>query len=238
MNILICSPFSEESSFLSEHLSRFFASRGIEPVILSFPELAAMTEYISVSPDSPDALFLSFPHMDKETLELVQPLSEGLPNTHIILIGENVADIERLFSMGIFYFLYPHLDPERFHFLERRMARTWFKDMEKYFILENKKNTLRIPYSDILYVMSDKRKVILYQPKGKTDSLYCKLDEMEKQLDDRFIRCHQSYLINVQYIRGIDVDGFLMVDDIFVPISQKKYWASKRQYIQYIKKQG
>ena len=118
------------------------------------------------------------------------------------------------------------------------MARAWFSEMEKYFILESKKNTLRIAYSDILYVMSDKRKAIIYQPNGRTDSLYCKLDEMEQQLDDRFKRCHQSYLINVQYIRGIDVDGFLMIDDIFIPISQKKYWASKRRYIQYIKEQG
>jgi len=87
-------------------------------------------------------------------------------------------------------------------------------------------------------VMSDKRKIVIYQPNGKTDSIYCRLDEFEGQLDDRFIRCHQSYLINVEYIRGIDVDGFIMIDDIFVPISRKKYWESKRKYIKYVKEQG
>ena len=29
-----------------------------------------------------------------------------------------------------------------------------------------------------------------------------------------------------------------MIDDVFVPISQKKYWASKRRYVQYIQNQG
>lgn len=238
MNILICSPIQEETSFLYNNLQSFFSNRGIEPIILSFSDISLMTEYLSVSPDVPDALFLSFPIINVQILDLVQHLAEGMTNTHIVLIGESPTDVERLFSMGIFYFFYPNITSEHFHFLERRMAKVWFSDMEKYFILESKKNTLRIAYSDILYVMSDKRKAIIYQPNGKMDSLYCKLDEMEQQLDDRFIRCHQSYLINVQYICGIDVDGFLMIDDIFIPISQKKYWASKRRYIQYIKEQG
>lgn len=238
MNILICSPIQAEASFLYEHLQAFFSNRGMGPIIFSFSDISLMMEYLSVSPDVPDVLFISFPIINMQTLDMVQRMTEEMSDTNIILIGDAPADVERLFSMGIFYFFYPSITPERFHFLERRMAKSWFADIEKYFILESKKNTLRIAYSDILYVMSDKRKAIIYQPNGKTDSLYCKLDEMEQQLDDRFIRCHQSYLINVQYIRGIDVDGFLMIDDIFIPISQKKYWASKRRYIQYIKEQG
>lgn len=238
MNILICSPIQGEISFLYEHLQTFFERRCIEPIIFCFSDISLMKEYLSVSPDIPDTLFISFPIIDIKVLDTVQQLAEGIPDTHIVLIGDSPVDVERLFSMGVFYFFYPNITPEHFHFFERRMERTWFSQMEKYFILESKKNTLKIAFSDILYIMSDKRKVIIYQPKGKTDSLYCKLDEIEHRLDDRFIRCHQSFLINVQYIRGIDVDGFMMIDDIFVPISQKKYWASKRRYIQYIKDQG
>ena len=238
MNILICTPVQEEASFLYGRLREFFFSRGTEPNIFAFSEMALLREYISVSPDMPDALFLSFPVVDLQVLDTVRVLAEEMPSASIILIGEAPADVERLFSMGIFYFLYPDITPERFRFLERRMERNWFSDLEKYFIVENRNSTARIAYSDILYVMSDRRKVIIYQPNGKTDSLYCRLDEMEQKLDDRFIRCHQSYLINVAYIRGIDVDGFQMIDGIFVPISQKKYWASKRRYIQYIKEQG
>lgn len=238
MNILICSADSEECAFLRRHLQDFFAGKGDEAVILSFRDRATMREYLSVSPDRPDALFLSFPRIDTQTTDSLQELALEMPDTHMILIGDSPDDVERLFALGVFYFFYPHITPEHFRFLEGRMTKCWFSDKEKYFILENKKNTRRIAYSDILYVMSDKRKVIIYQPNGKTDSLYCKLDEMERQLDDRFIRCHQSYLINVQYIRGIDTDGFLMVDDIFVPISRKNFWTAKRRYIGYIKERG
>jgi two-component system, LytTR family, response regulator LytT len=238
VNILICSSVQKEMTFLYEHLQTFFAERGIEPIILSFPNIDLMTEYLSVSPDIPDAVFLSFPVINLQVLNIVQQFAEGITDTQIILIGDSPADVERMFSLGIFYFFYPDITSENFHYLENKMARAWFSNAEKYFLLENKKNTLKIAYSDILYVMSDKRKAIIYQPNGRTDSLYCKLDAIEQQLDDRFIRCHQSYLINVQYIRGIDVDGFLMIDNIFIPISQKKYWASKRRYIQFIKEQG
>ena len=238
VNILICSSQTPDSRFLFYHLQTLLERRGVEPVILSFPDLAGMTEYMAVSPDAPDALFLICQKQDAAYLDAVEQLAKVYPNTNIVLIGDAPADIERLFAIGIFYYMYPGVTHERYLRLERRLSAAWFVDKEKYYILENKKNTLRIAYSDILYVMSDKRKVIIYQPNGKTDSLYCKLDEMEEKLDDRFIRCHQSYLINVQYIRGIETDGFLMIDDVFVPISQKKYWASKRRYVQYIQNQG
>lgn len=238
MNILICSPMQNEISFLHGRLEKFFVNHGTESVILSFPDVTFMMEYLLVSPDAPDAIFMSFPKIDTFTLDTVDQITARAPKTNIVSIGDAPCNVERLFSMRIFYFFYPDITPDRFKLLEYTMEKVWFTDREKYFILENKTNILRIAYSDILYVMSDKRKVIIYQPNGKVDSIYCKLDDIEKSLDERFIRCHQSYLINVQYIKGIEIDGFLTVDDIFIPISQKKYWSSKRKYIQYIKDQG
>ncbi|MBE6598336.1 MAG: LytTR family transcriptional regulator [Ruminococcaceae bacterium] len=238
MNVLICSPEQEEASFFSDRLQFFFGSRGIEPIILCFRDIADMSEYLSVCPDSPDVLILTFPVLNMEKLDTVQELSDTLPGTDIVLIGDNPSDVERLYAMGVFYFFYPRVSRDSFAFFEKKLQKHRFSDAEKYFILENRQQTIKIAYSDILYVMSDKRKIVIYQPNGKTDSIYCRLDEFEGQLDDRFIRCHQSYLINVEYIRGIDVDGFIMIDDIFVPISRKKYWESKRKYIKYVKEQG
>lgn len=101
MNILICSPIQEEMSFLYEHLQTFFEGRGIEPIILSFPDITLMTEYLSVSPDMPDVLFLSFPIINIQSLDIVQQFADDMPNTHIVLIGKSPVDVERMFSLGV-----------------------------------------------------------------------------------------------------------------------------------------
>ncbi len=237
MNIVLCTVHGEENAFFYHNLQRMLEQQGVESVIFSFKTLEDVSEYITVSPDVPDLLVYSSANIS-EQLEKITLLSDAYPSMQFVLIGTEPVSAEQLFAMGITYFFYLPVASESFAAFERRMMKNWFADREKYFIVENKKNTLRIAYSDILYVMSDKRKVIIYQPQGREDSLYCKLDEMEKSLDDRFIRCHQSYLVNVHYIRGIDVENFYLVDNVYIPISQKKYWAAKRKYIGYIKAKG
>ena len=238
MNILICSSIREESEFFYNNLQRMFHGRGVEPLIFCFRNTNDVVEYLSVSPDEPDAIIISVPSQDSDSIDQLQQMSETYEKTNLILLSKEAGNVERLFSIGLSYFLYSPVSEKSFLGFEKRMMKKWFSDTEKYFILESKSLTRRIAYSDILYVMSDKRKVIMYQPNGITDSLYGKLDEIEKKLDERFIRCHQSFLVNSQYIRGIDVDGFTLIDNIFIPISQKKYWTAKRRYIQQIKNQG
>ena len=45
-----------------------------------------------------------------------------------------------------------------------------------------------------------------------------KLGEIEKRINEkRFLRCHQSYLVNMDYIKDVE-DDFIMEDGTLVPI--------------------
>ncbi len=238
MNILICTQIREEYEFLQKNFLRMFSENGLEVIVFNFKNTDDMCEYLSVSPDRPDIIVLSFRGIDDNIKSKIQKIGENYKKAKIMLIAEEPQYTEEIFSLGISYFLRYPISDTGFQRFKRCAENRWFDKHTKFFVSENKKNSVKISYSDILYIMSDKRKAIFYQSNGKTDSVYRKLDEIEEMLDDRFIRCHQSYLINVSYIRGIEVDGFIMIDNIFIPISQKKYWESKRKYIKHIKEQG
>ena len=96
----------------------------------------------------------------------------------------------------------------------------------------------RVGLDTVLYLERSLHKMLVHTTDGDLETTQSPQTLLTGDVADEFIRCHQSYLINVQYIRGIETDGFLMIDDVFVPISQKKYWASKRRYVQYIQNQG
>ena len=100
-------------------------------------------------------------------------------------------------------------------------------------ILKTKKGNDVLKLGDIKYVMSDKRKIVIYLNNNEM-SYYYKLDEVEDMLGKSFLRCHQSYIVNMMKIKQFVEDGLLLDDDEFIPVSRKRYFAAKREYLSYV----
>ncbi|MBQ7542920.1 MAG: response regulator transcription factor [Clostridia bacterium] len=92
----------------------------------------------------------------------------------------------------------------------------------------------RIRLDDIYYFMSNGRKCCIVN-KGMDNEFYAKLNEVEAKLDpEQFIRVHQSYIVQLKYIKGLTRDGLMMTNDLFVPVSQKRYPGVKKQFMKYL----
>lgn len=82
-----------------------------------------------------------------------------------------------------------------------------------------------VPYEDIMFLEAKNRKTWIQSHRG-TGTHKFSLSELECHLpDDSFIRCHRSYIINVNYITEIQPDShstFLLVmkDQTRIPVSQ------------------
>ena len=71
---------------------------------------------------------------------------------------------------------------------------------------------------EIMYIDSNKHNVTLHLSDGSEIITVDKLGEIEKRINEkRFLRCHQSYLVNMDYIKDVE-DDFIMEDGTLVPI--------------------
>lgn len=78
------------------------------------------------------------------------------------------------------------------------------KFAKPYFTVKNKDMLMRINFSDIRYFESKKRIVALYTKKQVIE-FYSKLSEVMALLPTTsFVRCHQSYIINLAEITSLD----------------------------------
>lgn len=83
----------------------------------------------------------------------------------------------------------------------------------------------------VKYFMANNRKVIAFQRGDVEISFYAKIGDVEQMLlEDGFIRCHQSYLVNPQYMQScsrteIDVGGET------VPVS-RRYAEQVKEFFQ------
>ena len=92
----------------------------------------------------------------------------------------------------------------------------------------------KVVYHEILYVESSNSKCMLHTQSGETYTIYKTLNTIEKELGDRrFLRCHQSFLVNMDHIRQIDKQFLLSNGDI-VPIRQRGVKPVRQAYIDYI----
>ncbi|NHM14694.1 response regulator [Eggerthellaceae bacterium zg-886] len=83
-----------------------------------------------------------------------------------------------------------------------------------------------VPLHKIAYIESDLRKIKIKTPDG-TLEMYGKLSEIMKQLPDRFIQCHRSFLVNLDYVQALQKKELLLSTGEEIPISQHRYQATR-----------
>ena len=102
--------------------------------------------------------------------------------------------------------------------------------------VKSNRKSLIIPYKDIIHMESDNKVVYIYTITRGAVKVYSKLDAFEEELSDsRFLRCHQSYLVNMQYVAGIVDSGFIMIDDQMIPIRKSGRKLIVKKYEDYLK---
>ncbi len=76
---------------------------------------------------------------------------------------------------------------------------------------------------DVVYVKSMGRKVLVRLSDKRLLESYAALSELEQQLPGSFVRCHKSYLANMEHVVQASSDGLVMDSDEAVPVSQRQY---------------
>lgn len=90
---------------------------------------------------------------------------------------------------------------------------------------------------EIVYIKSRAHVTEIHTSDGKMYECREKLSELEQRVNEKFVRCHQSYLVNMQHVECMDKEkslymGRLLKRDIFVLHQQKHVPISKKRYVQ------
>lgn len=104
-------------------------------------------------------------------------------------------------------------------------------------LIQTQKKMLSIAYESILYIEQKSHKLILYLKDQDPLIIQGKLDAMEMHLnDERFLRCHKSYLVNLEGVINLEKDLriFKMKNGNNVHIRRESLSASKKAFESYL----
>ncbi len=90
--------------------------------------------------------------------------------------------------------------------------------------------------SEIMYLESNKHYVSIYADDGKVYTVQGKLSDYEEMLSGQFVKCHKSFVVNMEKIRKIDSEGIHLKYNTLIPISRPYSNDTRNRFLNYLEK--
>lgn len=232
MRIAICDDNDLERELLHTILQKYFSDTSVRCEFTLYNR--GITLYCDVMEGIEfDIIFLDLFMEDSFGMHIAQKLRELLFREKIIFCtasADYAFESYSVYASG--YVLKPYGIADIKHTLDRFLP----EYQDDSYQLKQKSRIVYIPINEIMYVESNNTKCVLHRTEEREYILYKKLGQIETELNDpRFLRCHQSYLVNMDYIREAN-NFFILKNGDEVLIRQKSKREIQQKFLEYKRK--
>ena len=213
--IAICDDVEVERFVLKRQLMAYFQSTGGEADIHEFVSGESLLADIEEGYIWPDLIFLDIYMGALNGMDTARRLRSMNVKAPIVFLTASPDFALESYEVEASGYLLKPAEEEQTGALLRRLLKT---DLRKRIAVKCKRQ-FRYPFvDDMLYLESDRHTVTIHMLDGSELVTADKLGDLEMKIaDDRFLRCHQSYLVNMEHIIDVE-EGFILRDRTMVPI--------------------
>lgn len=154
----------------------------------------------------PDILFLDIEMKKLSGMDTARRLRKREANTILIFVTAYPDYVFQGYEVHAFHYILKPYDEHKIRNVLEQALKELGKSREQYFTLEQKSGISKIPLKKIIAFSSDRRKIIISMEDGTHRDFYGRLDAVERDLPDYFIRCHNRYLVNLNHVTGLEKD--------------------------------
>jgi DNA-binding LytR/AlgR family response regulator len=139
------------------------------------------------------------------------------------------------FAVQAYDYLVKPVEESYFQEMMGRLLISMRDDSQKSLLVQKGYNSSIIPFDDIVYCEIIDRKVYLHLRTAEIIDFYDRIEKLETKLDERFYRCHRSYLINMKYLRGYQNGMARMEGGVEIPVSRLRSREFSQVLLKYMK---
>lgn len=101
-------------------------------------------------------------------------------------------------------------------------------NMKKIVINSNPQNLI-IDFDEVLYITTFRKKVLIVKLSGEEKILNISLGELYEKIEPMgFIRCHKSFIVNIDYIESFNKAICTLKNKVNVPLGRQYYKNFKK----------
>lgn len=230
LNIGVCDDNLLDREIVSDLLEDYFNEKGIGYNVYNYLSGADLI-YDIQDGKSIDMIFLDIYIGNELGINIARKLREEINfNGQLVFLTSTVDFAIEGYEVDAIGCLLKPIATEKLYMIMDKVTQKYNMGIYR---IKQRKNIITIKFEDIIYVESSNSRCILHSNKGNY-TIYKRLDNIETELKDkRFLRCHQSYLVNMDYIKNTDKQ-FELVNNEFVCIRQRSLKAIRQEYITYL----
>lgn len=237
LTIAICDDDRAAADTIEALLRECAAEENIEITCEAFYDGTALAEAITEQAACFDIIYLDIEMGGMNGIQTARVLRKQDLPLLLIYVSSHEEYLKELFATEPFRFLSKPIVREEFRRIFDDVCRR-LKSRAGYFSYTYNKALHKIPFTRIAYFESRGRRLCIHtvcaDPEEQDANVfYGKMNALERRLPPpprcRFLRIHQSFLVNFDHIKSIGSSEIVMADGTVLPISEERRKAVKTQ---------
>ena len=182
-----------------------------------------------------DVIFLDIQMEHLNGMDIAKMLRQRKNHSLLIFVTVLKECVFDAFEVEAFDYLVKPLDSGHFKRTMDRIIKSIQQRENKSIVVQRGTSCDVILFAEIVYCEVQGRKIYIHQSNGKITDYYDKLDDLEQRIDGRFFRCHRSYLVNLEYVRGYNVGQVMLSQGNKIPVSRLRERDLTQALLRYMK---
>lgn len=152
----------------------------------------------------------------------------------MIFVTAHPEYVEESFEVEPVYFLVKPIRPDSFHrAMDRAMERLAAERQESRLTVTFQNRVSAVALRDISYIEFSVRSATIHAG-TRVLRTYEKLSSLQQRVDSRFIQCHKSYLVNMDYVIGFQGNTLELCGGVEIPVSQSRAKVTRETLLHHL----
>jgi len=219
MRVAICDDNVQDAEQVCTLLHEHFEKNGFLGEIQTFRMGEALLEAFHAH--AFDVVFLDIYMDGMDGIKTAEKLRKIDPTFALVFITTSVDHALDSFSLGTLGYVVKPIKREDADRAFAKCRNVFLKNGRFQEVISNRMK-LKVPLSKILYIETYGRETTFRTMDGEIKSTApMPLEELEGSLGYPFLRCHRSYIVNLNHVETLQIDNFRMEDGSLVPLRQR-----------------
>lgn len=219
MNVAICDDNVQDTEQICALIREHFDRSGFIGELHTFTSGEALVEAFALRPF--DAVFLDIYMGGMNGVKTAQKLRAISPAFALVFITVSEDHTMDAFSLGTNSYV---IKPIKRSSIDMAFAKCQavFIANGRYIEVLSDRMKFQVPLIKILYIETFGRETLYHTTdRDFRSTAVTSLDDLKQTLGTSFLRCHRSYLVNLNHVAAIQTDDFRMRDGRLVPLRQR-----------------
>lgn len=182
-----------------------------------------------------DVIFLDIQMEQPDGMETARLLRRRGERGLLVFVTVLRDCVFNAFEVEAYDYLIKPLEEARFRRTMDRALKRLEQRTAKSLLVQRGTGCEVIPLAGIVYCEVLGRKIYIHKQDGTTIDYYGRLEELERRMDGRFFKCHRSYLVNLDYVRGCRAGQVMLPGAAVIPVSRLRERELTQALLRYMK---